>query len=98
MSTIGQLWHPIWLLWWTVIGVPIHAVLKGLLALLNGNPIVFNGMALHEEAQLPVRQGEPAGGPLTSAADIAVRPARNQSDSRTSRMACLRVAGSSRCR
>src|SRR5207248_10344519 len=39
--------------------------------LLNGNPIVFNGMALHEEAQLPVRQGEPAGGPLTSAADIA---------------------------
>ena len=39
MSTIGQLWHPIWLLWWTVIGVPIHAVLKGLLAILNGNPI-----------------------------------------------------------
>src|SRR5256884_8658921 len=39
MNTIGQLWHPIWLLWWTVIGVPIHAVLKGLLALLNGNPI-----------------------------------------------------------
>src|SRR5207302_7551543 len=24
--------------------------------LLNGNPIVFNGVALHEEAQLPVRQ------------------------------------------
>jgi YidC/Oxa1 family membrane protein insertase len=39
MTTIGQLWHPIWLLWWTVIGVPIHAVLKWLLALLNGNPI-----------------------------------------------------------
>jgi YidC/Oxa1 family membrane protein insertase len=39
MSTIGQLWHPIWLLWWTVIGVPIHAVLKTLLAFLNGNPI-----------------------------------------------------------
>src|SRR2546429_5389589 len=39
MNSIGQLWHPIWLLWWTVIGVPIHAVLKGLLALLNGNPI-----------------------------------------------------------
>ncbi|TME54994.1 MAG: hypothetical protein E6I53_00680 [Chloroflexi bacterium] len=39
--------------------------------LLNGNPIVFNGVALHEEAQLPVKQGEPAGGPLTSAADIA---------------------------
>jgi len=40
MSTIGQLWHPIWLLWWTVIGVPIHAILAWLLGLLNGNPIV----------------------------------------------------------
>jgi YidC/Oxa1 family membrane protein insertase len=39
MNTIGQLWHPIWLLWWTVIGVPIHAVLQTLLAFLNGNPI-----------------------------------------------------------
>ncbi len=39
MSTIGQLWHPIWLLWWTVIGVPIHAVLKTILALLSDNPV-----------------------------------------------------------
>jgi beta-glucuronidase len=39
--------------------------------LLNGNPIVFNGVAMHEEAQLPVRQGQPAGGPLTSAGDMA---------------------------
>src|SRR5438105_9241213 len=38
-DTLGDLWHPIWLLWWTVIGVPIHAVLKALLAFLNGNPI-----------------------------------------------------------
>ena len=39
MSSIGQLWHPIWLLWWTVIGVPIHAILAWLLSILNGNPI-----------------------------------------------------------
>jgi YidC/Oxa1 family membrane protein insertase len=39
MSTIGQLWHPIWLLWWTLVGVPIHAILKFLLTLLNGNPL-----------------------------------------------------------
>jgi len=39
MNSIGQLWHPIWLLWWTVIGVPIHAVLSWLLSLLNGNPV-----------------------------------------------------------
>jgi YidC/Oxa1 family membrane protein insertase len=39
MSSIGQLWHPIWLLWWTVIGVPIHAILSWLLSILNGNPI-----------------------------------------------------------
>jgi beta-galactosidase len=32
--------------------------------LLNGDPIVFNGVALHEERQ-------PAGGPLTSISDIA---------------------------
>ena len=31
MNTIGQLWHPIWLLWWTVVGVPIHTVLKTIL-------------------------------------------------------------------
>jgi YidC/Oxa1 family membrane protein insertase len=39
MSTIGQLWHPIWLIWLTVIYWPIHAVLGWLLALLNGNPL-----------------------------------------------------------
>ena len=39
MSSIGQLWRPIWLLWWTVIGVPIHAILSWLLSGLNGNPI-----------------------------------------------------------
>ena len=38
-DTIGDLWHPVWLLWWTVIGVPIHAVLSWLLGLLSGNPI-----------------------------------------------------------
>ena len=39
MNTIGQLWHPIWLLWWTVIGVPIHAVLKTILGFLGGNAL-----------------------------------------------------------
>src|SRR5437660_12277724 len=39
MNTIGQLWHPIWLLWWTVIGVPIHAVLKAILGFLSGNAL-----------------------------------------------------------
>ena len=38
-STIGDLWHPIWLLWWTIIGVPIHAVLKAILGVLSGNPL-----------------------------------------------------------
>ena len=38
--------------------------------LLNGTPIVFNGVALHEERQLPKRNGGPAGGPLTSPGDI----------------------------
>ena len=39
--------------------------------LLNGDPIVFNGVALHEEKQQPVQKGLPAGGPLTSIPDIA---------------------------
>jgi YidC/Oxa1 family membrane protein insertase len=39
MNSIGQLWHPIWLLWWTIVGVPIHAILNWLLSMLNGNPI-----------------------------------------------------------
>ena len=34
---IGQLWHPIWLLWWTVVGVPVHAALSWLLSILNDN-------------------------------------------------------------
>ena len=38
--------------------------------LLNGVPIVFNGVAMHEESQLPVKNGRPAGGPLASAAAI----------------------------
>jgi beta-glucuronidase len=38
--------------------------------LLNGDPIVFNGVALHEEKQLPVSEGMPGGGPLTSATDL----------------------------
>ncbi|TMG42117.1 MAG: hypothetical protein E6H90_14340 [Chloroflexi bacterium] len=38
--------------------------------LLNGVPIVFNGVAMHEESQLPVKNGRPAGGPLATAAAI----------------------------
>jgi YidC/Oxa1 family membrane protein insertase len=37
--TVGELWHPIWLIWWTIIGVPIHAILGWLLSILAGNPI-----------------------------------------------------------
>lgn len=38
--------------------------------LLNGSPIAFNGVAMHEERQRPPRAGLPAGGPLTSPSDI----------------------------
>lgn len=38
--------------------------------LLNGNPTVFNGVALHEESQLPVKNGGPGGGPLAAPAEI----------------------------
>src|SRR6266849_1747284 len=38
-DTLGDLWHPIWLIWWTVIGLPIHAILGWLLSILVGNPI-----------------------------------------------------------
>src|SRR5256886_17289928 len=38
-DTIGHLWHPIGLLWWTLIGVPIHAVLKAFLGVLSGNSL-----------------------------------------------------------
>jgi beta-galactosidase len=39
--------------------------------LLNGAPAAFNGVAMHEEMQLPAKNGAPAGGPLSSPADIA---------------------------
>jgi beta-glucuronidase len=38
--------------------------------LLNGIPVAFDGVALHEERQEPPRNGQPAGGPLTSPEDI----------------------------
>ena len=38
--------------------------------LLNGAPIAFNGVALHEERQVPATKGAPAGGPLSSPAEI----------------------------
>ncbi|HKV88467.1 MAG TPA: glycoside hydrolase family 2 TIM barrel-domain containing protein [Candidatus Dormibacteraeota bacterium] len=38
--------------------------------LLNGDPIAFNGVALHEERQQPAVRGQPAGGPLTAPADL----------------------------
>ena len=38
-DTLGELWHPIWLIWWTLIGVPIHAVLNAILGVLSGNPL-----------------------------------------------------------
>jgi hypothetical protein len=38
--------------------------------LLNGEPIVFNGVALHEDLTQPAQQGKPAGGPATSITDI----------------------------
>lgn len=39
--------------------------------LLNGEPVVFNGVAMHEERQLPPANGNPAGGPLTSPDEIS---------------------------
>jgi len=38
-DTLGDLWHPIWLIWWTLIGVPIQAVLNAILGVLSGNPL-----------------------------------------------------------
>src|SRR4029077_11683663 len=38
--------------------------------LLNGDPIAFDGVAMHEERQQPPHNGAPAGGPLTSPADV----------------------------
>jgi len=37
--------------------------------LLNGEPIAFHGVALHDERQTPGDAGRPAGGPLTSISD-----------------------------
>jgi beta-glucuronidase len=38
--------------------------------LLNGQPIVFNGVALHEDLIQPTQEGRPKGGPATSPSDI----------------------------
>jgi beta-galactosidase len=38
--------------------------------LLNGGPIALNGVALHEERQLPVKNGLPGAGPLVAPAEI----------------------------
>ncbi|HVH63431.1 MAG TPA: glycoside hydrolase family 2 TIM barrel-domain containing protein [Candidatus Dormibacteraeota bacterium] len=38
--------------------------------LFNGTSIVFNGVSMHEERQEPPQNGDPAGGPLTSPAEI----------------------------
>jgi beta-glucuronidase len=38
--------------------------------LLNGEPVVFDGVAMHEERQTPPKNGDPAGGPITSAPDV----------------------------
>ena len=39
--------------------------------LLNGVPVAFNGVAMHEEKQTPALHGAPAGGQLSSPSDIA---------------------------
>jgi beta-galactosidase len=39
--------------------------------LLNGAPVAFNGVAMHEEMQSPPKDGRPAGGPVTSPSEIA---------------------------
>src|SRR5437868_3442270 len=36
---IGEIWHPIWVIWLTVIYWPIHSVLGWLMSLLSGNPV-----------------------------------------------------------
>jgi beta-glucuronidase len=38
--------------------------------LLNGQPVVFNGVALHEDLIEPTQKGRPNGGPATSPSDI----------------------------
>src|ERR1700724_4580254 len=36
---LGDPWPPVWLIWWTLIGVPIQAVLNAILGVLSGNPL-----------------------------------------------------------
>ncbi len=38
-SSIGQLWHPVWKVWWTIFGVPMSAGLHWLVTGLSGNPL-----------------------------------------------------------
>lgn len=47
--------------------------------LLNGGPIAFRGVALHDERQAPADGGRPAGGPLVSPTDVfgVLRQARD---------------------
>ena len=47
--------------------------------LLNGGPVAFHGVALHDERQSPADAGRPAGGPITSIADAfdVLRQARD---------------------
>jgi YidC/Oxa1 family membrane protein insertase len=39
MSSLGQLWHPIWQVWWTIFGVPMSAGLHWLVTGLSDNPL-----------------------------------------------------------
>lgn len=36
-NAIGELWHPIWSVWWTIFGVPMTWALKSLVGFLSGN-------------------------------------------------------------
>ncbi|HLB77808.1 MAG TPA: membrane protein insertase YidC, partial [Candidatus Dormibacteraeota bacterium] len=38
-SSIGQLWHPVWKVWWTIFGVPMSTGLHWLVTGLSGNPL-----------------------------------------------------------
>src|SRR5207245_1688076 len=39
-SSIGQLWHPVWKVWWTIFGVPMSAGLHWLVTGPSINPLV----------------------------------------------------------
>ena len=41
--------------------------------LLNGVPVAFHGVATHDERQSPAEAGRPAGGPLTSPAEVLAK-------------------------